>query len=358
MQKLTAADLVAQISRLDNNRWYLYPSGISQLKITKIVEPEGPIKFVSINLKKEDAKERSGSISSSQLARIASAFSNKPDYPIHIDRVFSASSNSRSALETLLAYTPHFYICYLQRADVYTGETSDKKLKHIMWRPSEAHALGQIVKEKEYRQVITEIELGVDFGHIQLSPNQLSNEFDSIEAKRTHTQMQIALIEIGNALGFQTWIAKNDRSIEVGESKLGSLFGVVQSLEEIPILYKPEIRDSASLVDCIWFADNGDRIPAIIEIEHSTGVTSGLTRMKKLKDTFPSISATFAVVAPNELRNKVITEANQKVFRDLRARYMPYSTIRELYGLMQRYSFSGLVDHSFINAFMERVVEE
>lgn len=355
MQKLTVAQLVDQISQLDGNRIYSYVSGRSRLKIVSITRPEGPIGFVNIN--DDGTLGRSGSISSQQLAKIAIVCSSKPNFPLHIDRVFSAGGNSRSALETLLAYTPNFFICYPERVDSYTGEILTN-LKHIMWCPDKKHSLGEIKVDEDYREIITEIELGIDFGYIELNQSHLSDEFASIEAKRTHTQMQIALIEIGNALNFRTWIAKNDRSIGVGDSKLGQMSGVVQSLDEIRLFYKPEIRDAASLVDCIWFADNDDRIPAIIEIEHSTGVTSGLTRMKKLRDTFPSISAAFAIVAPNELRNKVIIEANQKVFRDLRARYMPYSTVRELYGLMQRYSFSGLVDHSFINAFMERVVEE
>jgi len=169
--------------------------------------------------------------------------------------------------------------------------------------------------------------------------------------------MQIALIEIGNALGFRTWIARNDRSIPVGATTLGAMHGVIQSLDDMQIFYKREIKETAALIDCIWFTADGDRIPAIIEIEHSTGVTSGLTRMGKLRRAFPSIKTVFTVVAPNELRNKVITEANQDLFRNLDARYMPYSTVRELYGLIQRYALHGVVDHNFIYPFMEKVVD-
>lgn len=96
----------------------------------------------------------------------------------------------------------------------------------------------------------------------------------------------------------------------------------------------------------------------MIEIEHSTGVTSGLTRMLKLQQAMPSITTSFTVVAPNELRNKVVTEANQDPFRTLRARYMPYPTVRLLYGLIQRYSLADVVDHTFVNPFMETIVED
>jgi type II restriction enzyme len=208
--------------------------------------------------------------------------------------------------------------------------------------------------------VISEIELGIEFGEIRVAPATPSEEFNTVEvqAKKTHTQMQVALVEIGNALGFRTWIAKNDRSIIVGDKQLGGLKGVVSSLEDVPILYNAEIRQAASLIDCIWFSNDFKYVPAVIEVEHSTGVTSGLTRMLKFKSTIPSIVTKFTIVAPNEFRNKVVSEGNSAVFRSLDARFMPYSTVRELYGLIKRYSLANVVERNFIEPFMERVVEE
>lgn len=43
-----------------------------------------------------------------------------------------------------------------------------------------------------------------------------------------------------------------------------------------------EARVAANLIDCIWFK-NGKLMPAVMEVEQSTGVTSGLTRMKNFK---------------------------------------------------------------------------
>lgn len=224
-----------------------------------------------------------------------------------------------------------------------------------MWRPNQTHPIGEI-GYTEYNDIITEIELGIDFGVIQVSSADLGTEFDTIEAKTIHTQMQIALIEIGNALNFQTWIAKNDRSIPVRGTTLGQLPGVIQSLDDVPSFFTPEMKEAAALIDCIWVADNGKRISAIIEIEHSTGVTSGMTRMSKLHKVMYSLQAPFTVVAPNHLRNKVVTEANTSLFKAINTRYMPYSTVRELYGLIQRYTLKGVVDHNFVEPFMEKVV--
>src|SRR5205823_462000 len=120
------------------------------------------------------------------------ACNNRPNFPIHVDRLYSGGGNSRQAFEAILARTPHFFVCKPDRVDVYTGEIQ-KNLKHIMWCPDETHILGEI-KDKPYREVITEVELGLDFGQIQITEANLGKEFSSIEAKTTHIQMQIALI--------------------------------------------------------------------------------------------------------------------------------------------------------------------
>lgn len=198
----------------------------------------------------------------------------------------------------------------------------------------------------------------MDFGSIRITDEYLGDQFDTIETKRTHTQMQVALVEIGNALGFNTWIAKNDQSIQVRDTRLGNMSGVIQSLDEVPILYTPESKRAALLIDGIWFSDNFNRIPAVLEVEHSTGVTSGLTRMLKFKETLPSVNMTFTIVAPDDLRGKVVSEANNAVFRPLEARFMPYSKVQELYGFIRRYSLSSkAVNRDFIELFMENIVE-
>ncbi len=355
MPKLKTADLVNAIAQLDMSKTYSYFSGATKIKITEIIKPEGAINFLRWGSKESQDKAKKGSISTGQLRTVASVFSGKPNYPIHLDRLFSAGGNSRSALETLLVLTPNFFICYPQRTNPYTGELESKQ-KHLMWCPDDSHPLGEI-GEKEYNQVISEFEIGVSFGDIQVTSGMLGDEFDSIEAKKTHTQMQVALVEIGNALKFRTWIARNDQSIPVGDKTLGTLDGVIKSLDDVPVLYTKESKRAAALIDCIWFSKDFKFIPAVLEVEHSTGVTSGFTRMLKFRETVPSITTKFTVVAPNNLRNKVVSEANNSVFKSMHGYYMAYSTIRELYGLIQKYNLSNVVERNFIEPFMEKVTE-
>ncbi len=120
MSKLKSSDLVKQIAQLGINKTYDYYTGRTKIKITEIIAPEGPINFIRWDSNQPENTAKSGSISVNQLSTAASVFSGKSNYPIHFDRLFSAGGNSRSAFESLLAYTPHFFICYPQRTNPYT----------------------------------------------------------------------------------------------------------------------------------------------------------------------------------------------------------------------------------------------
>jgi type II restriction enzyme len=356
VKKITLEHLVDFIESLGTSQYYNYYTGGTKFRIVEIVKPRGPIKFMRWNNDEREGDRKLGSISTHQLEVASAVFSKRPNYPIHFDRLYSGSGNTRAALESMLALTPQFFICYPLKTNPYTG-ASEKKLKHIMWCPADGHKLGTF-SEMEYNQVITEIELDTSFGNIEVPTESLGAEFESIEAKKTHTQMQVALVRIGNALNFRSWIAKNDRSIKVDNGTLGELEGVINSLDKVKILYDLESKNAASLIDCIWFSGDFKFIPAVIEVEHSTGVTSGLTRILKLKETIPSINMNCTIVAPNELRDKVFSEGNNGAFKSLDIRYMPYSTVRELYGLIRRYQLKDVVERTFIEPFMEKVIEE
>lgn len=97
-------------------------------------------------------------------------------------------------------------------------------------------------------------------------------------------------------------------------------------------------------------------MPAVIEVEHSTGVTSGLTRMKGFQDALPAFPTRYVIVAADEDREKVIREANREQFKSLNARFFPYSAVEELYGLCQRRKLRGVTEE-FLDTFMEPVVE-
>lgn len=286
--------------------------------------------------------------------RIANAFS--PNQPINFDRILGGSYNTRSALEALLVHTPQYYICYPGRIE-NINETSiiRRGHKHVIWCPDAPHKNG-ILQQKDVDIVISEIPTSdAYYEALTLPDDPLASSID-IDIKRRHAQIQVALIMIGRQLGFRTWVAQNDRGITYNKKKIGEMDGVVASLKDEKLIepYDGAIK-AALLIDCVWFK-NGRLMPAVIEIEHTTGITSGLSRMKGLQDVLPLFPTRYVIVAPDEEREKAIREINRPQFHSLNARYFPYSAVEELYALCQRRKIRGVTE-DFLDCYMESVLQ-
>ena len=222
-----------------------------------------------------------------------------------------------------------------------------------MWCPEEPHQQG-IIQVKETEVVISEMTFEVTYDALQIPSDLLSQDVD-IEHVRQHARMQIALIIIGQQFGYRTWVAQNDRGIIYDNQALGEMEVVVDRLSQEPLIgmVSDAVR-AATLIDCIWFG-NTRYMPAVMEIEHSTGITSGLTRMQGLYEQIPSIATRYVIVAPDEMRHNVIEKANRPQFQNLRTRYFPYSSVQELYQLCQRRNPRGLTQ-DFLDSYMEPIV--
>lgn len=290
------------------------------------------------------------------IRRVANAVAS--GLPLNIDRVLGASYNTRSALETLLAHTPEFYYCYPGRIEIGESSTAVKEgHKHLMWLPNEPHRAGITARREVNNMTISEmpsrdaiyeaLTLPVD----ALQPGSEIQQM-SPEVQRRHAQIQIALVEIGKQLGFRTWVAQNDKAIMYKGKRLGEMDGVLVRLEDVQLLssFNDAVK-AALLIDAVWFR-NAKFMPAVIEIEHTTGVTSGLSRMKNFQDCLPQLLTRWVIAAPDEDRDKVMKESNKPQFRSLNTQFFPYSAVDELYSLCQRRKLKGVNDE-FLDCFME-----
>lgn len=112
-------------------------------------------------------------------------------------------------------------------------------------------------------------------------------------------------------LGYRTWIAQNDIGIKYKGEPLVSQPNIISSLSsDDNLLSRNHAEAEAKLIYCIWF-QNGKFMPAVMEVEHSTGVTSGLTRMKGLYDMIPEFRTRYVIVAPDIDRDMVIEKCNR-----------------------------------------------
>ncbi len=356
--RVTASDIVSAISHLARDRAYHYvnPRTAGHIYIVRSVMPEGPIVIKRFNPTEGETLEgaREESMSSKMLWRVANAF--KEGQPISIDRVLGASYNTRSVLEALLVHTPQFYSCYPGRVEDVNGTTRIKTgHKHVIWRPDVPHTNHEMGR-METDMVISEVPNVEAFYDALVVPDALVTPELDIDTQRRHIQIQIALVEIGKQLGFTTWLAQNDLGIIYKGQRLGEMEGVLSRLDQGNLIapFADAVR-AARLIDGIWF--QGTRqMPAVMEVEHTTGITSGLTRMKGLQDAAPAIQTRYVIVAPDEDREKAIREANREQFVSLDARFFPYSAVEELYALCQRRKIRG-INPEFVDSFMERMVD-
>lgn len=358
MQKLTAGNIVAFIKQLNKNNYYNYihKSTKGVIKIVSVDGSEGPIKIKRWvpSAEKNEANTKVESISSEMIWRIANAF--LPNYPINFDRVLGASYNTRSVLEALIAHTSQFYFCYPGRVANFGDATSvEHGHKHVMWCPDKPHKNGRL-EEIKTDLVISEIpQLEATYDSLFIPPSIDDQFLDiSIDIKRRHAQIQVALYFIGKHLQFRTWIAQNDKGILYQNKRLAEYDGIIDSLREERLMSAhEEAIKAALLIDCIWFK-NGRLMPAVMEIEHSTGVTSGLTRMKNFQDKFPPFPTRYVIVAADEEREHVIREAQKPQFSSLETRFFPYSAVEELFALCQRRKLRGITE-DFLDCYMEPV---
>ena len=177
-------------------------------------------------------------------------------------------------------------------------------------------------------------------------------EHSSIEKK---TSIMVMLILIGRQLSYRTSLSEENKGILYQNKRIGEFEGVIATLDdEILIKSHSDAIKAALLIDCIWFK-NGRLMPAVMEIEHSTGVTSGLSRMKNFYDRFPPFPTRYVIVAPDEIRHKVVQEANKPQFKSLNSKYFPYSAVEELYALCQKRKLKGVTE-DFLDCYMESIV--
>lgn len=348
--RYTIQNMVHALANLPRDRHYNYiHKGTSgTIEILDVRKPFGPITIRRNSSKK--GTQSDSTISTAMMERYAAAITD--GFPVNIDRVLGASYNTRSALEALLAHTAEFYFCYPGRISPSDSSVKvEEGHKHIVWQPSSPHKVGEL-HEVSTKIVIsesapTEIVYG-EVGSLRVKPNEA--EFEHV---RRHAQIQYLLAKVGHHFGYKIWIALNDRGIRIGEKTFAELPGVLPSLNEGTVMAAfTEAAKAAKLIDCIWFR-NGRLMPAVFEVEHSTGVTSGLSRMKNFHDILPPFKTRYVIAAPDEDRAKVLSEFEKEQFRELNPQYISYSAIEELAALCGKRNVRGITDE-FIDSFCER----
>ena len=127
----------------------------------------------------------------------------------------------------------------------------------------------------------------------------------------THTDAEASLIELGNLLGFDTYVTAEDGSKEWHGQKLCE----IATLREIPLFTYQRLLDTVRHIDVIWFKEE---FPSFcFEVEHSTDVTKGLLRLYQIS----KLDARFLIVGPPDVRAKFDTEVGKDPFYHIKHRF-------------------------------------
>ncbi|HZP02303.1 MAG TPA: hypothetical protein VFD30_18610 [Terriglobia bacterium] len=162
----------------------------------------------------------------------------------------------------------------------------------------------------EKRKGKTKLQTVVSVPETEEAPSRVEGTIE-IEAVPgpSHTEIQCHLLTLGAEMGFELWVARNDRSKEWNGVTLGSISGVVS---ELPTQFNEATNRTVELIDVLWL--KGNSIVAAFEVESTTSIYSGLLRMSDLLALQPNLKIQIYLVAPDERRNKVEQEILRPTF--------------------------------------------
>lgn len=146
------------------------------------------------------------------------------------------------------------------------------------------------------------------------------------EGDATHTEIQGWLRDLGRALGFDVWIASNDRGRAYAAGQLAD-----GCLAELPHEVHAGL-DAIRLIDVVWIERASGHVSAAFEVEHSTSIYSGIVRMLDLAlGTQVGTNTVMFLVAPDSRREDVQRQLRRPAFSrvsELGIRYLSYGELR------------------------------
>lgn len=162
------------------------------------------------------------------------------------------------------------------------------------------------------------------------------------ESDRSHTEVQAWLRDMGLGVGYDVWIAANDRNrtydgLPLGQGCLATLPQAIATMHG---------ADSVRLIDVLWIDPTTEAVVAAFEVEHSTSIYSGIVRMLDLALSVGELntSACLFLVAPAAREHEVRAQLARPAFSriaDLDVRYLSYDDLDQHRAAITRFG-SGL----------------
>jgi len=297
------------------------------------------------------------------------------DSPIWEDEEFP----SRLKVKSVVELTPETAIPVLELKDrlsffenltsphAWTGQFRGSPTK---WKTSDGEAVTEALLEAKAHPVVRP----VDKRKLKYRPKPIKSKMGSVTIPDTsnevppsqqvtvkepsdHLEIQYHLLKLGSDMGFDVWVARNDKGKEYKSKKFTDFKRLKQDL---PLQFDEATNKTIELIDVLWL--QGNAIVAAFEIESTTSIYSGLLRMADLIAMQPNLNIPLYLVAPDERREKVMTEVNRPTFSRLSpplsevCSYISFSALRE--NIEKVASIIRYIKPEFLEEFSESCVLE
>ena len=286
---------------------------------------------------------------------------------------------SRLKVKPIVELTPETAIPVLELKDklsffenlisphAWTGQFRGSPTK---WNTSDGEAVTEALRDAMEHPVVRP----VDKRKLKYRPKPIKAKIGSVTIPETineedispqstvkepsdHLEIQWLLLKLGSDMGFDVWVARNDRGKEYRGEKLADL---KRLKNELPLQFDDATNRTIELIDVLWL--QGNAIISAFEIESTTSIYSGLLRMADLIAMQPNLNIPLYLVAPDERREKVMTEVNRPTFSRLSpplsevCSYISFSALRE--NIDKVSSIIRYVKPEFLQEFSESCVLE
>jgi len=227
----------------------------------------------------------------------------------------------------------------LKSPHAWTGQFRGSLAK---WKESDGEVVFKAVIDAKENPVIRPFDkrklkyrpkpLQAKIGSVTVPESEESTDIDSdiVKQPSDHLEMQWLLLKLGSDMGFNVWVARNDKGKEYKKKKFSELPKMIANL---PLQFDDATNRTIELIDVLWL--QGNAIVAAFEIESTTSIYSGLLRMSDLIAMQPNLNIPLYLVAPDERREKVMTEVNRPTFSKLSiplseiCRFISFSSLKE-----------------------------
>lgn len=150
---------------------------------------------------------------------------------------------------------------------------------------------------------------------------------NEIKEENEHLKMQFLLTEIGINLGYDVFVALNDRNKSLDGKSLQFI-----TLGELPKLnVSKDVLKTISLIDVLWLNKESKEINCAFEIEKTTSIYSGILRLMDLSTSLLDMGCNLFLVAPNSREKEIIAQLRRPTFKSLNCKNLRYIVFSDLY---------------------------